>query len=476
MKHIFLLITLTIITISCSLDGADGIDGANGINGTGGENGLGLLVFSGDITDEDAAKIIAENTGKNTHTIIIKNTTNLTTIEISEISTLVELEVIGNEKLQTLTIANLESIFGEAKIQTNAALTSINFSKLTTVGSFAISGSPLLENLSFPSLIDSKNSLSISNLDNLTTLDLSSLVSANFMQINRNEKLPNIDLPKLTVLGKALISDNIAIQTINLPVLNTIEVTEDKNINGSLSIERNTTLTAIHLNVLTSINILAIRNNENLVTIHLDKLVSLGSVSFGSNPKITTISFPNITTIKNINFSENDLVTNIAFPDLRNLESNLTITGNDILETLSFPMLTSIGTENRYSFRVRDNMIRNITFPNLETVNATTINIGEDLLEAVDFPKLATFSVLDIDSTVLLNSVILSSIQDFERLDLNSSGKLSTAAIDGILTRLVNITPAITNKTVSIQGIASAQAQINADTLRSNGNTVNITE
>jgi len=94
-----------------------------------------------------------------------------------------------------------------------------------------------------------------------------------------------------------------------------------------------------------------------------------------------------------------------------------------------------------------------------------------DNLSTFEAPALETTERLAVGSDVEL-SIDISSIQNFESIGIFSEGNLSTASIDNLMTRLVNIDPAITGKTIDISGTASAQAETDAEILRDNGNTV----
>jgi len=161
------LVVLTLSVFSCSpedgingMDGEDGIDGNPGNDGTDGQDGAdgqdpgkGIVVITGAITDEEAATLVRENTGPNTHTLIIEQTTNLTTVDFPEITTLVEIEIDDNEKLQTISFPNLSAIFGDAIIEDNIALTTLDF--------------PALENTFQRVNINSHEALETINMSNL---------------------------------------------------------------------------------------------------------------------------------------------------------------------------------------------------------------------------------------------------------------------------------------------------------------------
>ncbi len=555
MKYIFIRIFVIILAVSafsCS-DGEDGIDGTNGVDGTNGEDGFNVgleyLVFAGDITDEEAAEVIAEDFGKNTNTILVLNTTNLTALELPETTNLASLEVTGNEKLQSLTLPNLESVVQDVLIEDNAALTTVTFENLTRAKEFSINNNSalisvslnkllelenlrvyensLLESINLSSLASLRDNLFIRNNNGLTNLDVRGLENIFSLNIRDNEKLFSVDLPNLFSITKLRITENSLLESFNAPKLAKIDgdfssfsigdnegltsiiIEALESSNTDLNFRNNPKLTTVSIpNLIRSRSIL-VSGNEALLNINLDKLQTiderlfisgnerLQTISFAaltdvntyfsisSNDALETVSFPVLTSTGNtetgnrLTFSvtSNPLLNSLDFSSLITINANFSISGNIALTSLSFPLLTTVtGSDGFTSFKIDGNdSILNIAFPSLEVVNVERgIDIREDLLQTVDFGSLVNFSILNIDSTVLVTSVNLSAIQDFSNLDLASPGGLSTTAIDGVLNRLVNIAPAITGKRISITGVLSEQALIDVETLRANSNSVSL--
>ncbi len=617
MKYIFLrflLITLAITVLSCEgEDGMDGINGEDGVDGVNGSNdGLEFLVFAGDVTNEEATQIIAENFGKNTHTLLVINTTELTSLELPDITSLVRLEVKDNKTLQSIAIPNLTSVTQDIDIYANDVLASINLealsnvsridiennATLTNVNLNALSGisgiqfreNQLLETLAFP-VLKEINFLRLRSLPNLSNLDLNTLETAGSISLT-STKMSSFILPKLTTLSSSLsLSSNEDMISVTIPLL--ANSSED---GADISIQSNTNLTTINLGNLDKIerftinnnqnlslfeanelvaitNRFTLSNNENLSSFSLPKLVSIPSltisqsnllninfdalqeisfISIEENEKLEALAFSSLTKIDRITISENKIVSSISFDALETIEGSLTISDNEnlktiifpnltsinnslsiglntALETLSFPLLsstggdnpeirssfsvfsntllnnldfpnlvtvngsfvvssnnalstivfpllTSVGNDVANSFLISDNTVTSITFPSLEFVNKNIreISIRENVLEMLDFAKLATFNILDVDSSTILTSVNISSAQDFFRLELESPGSLSNAAVESVLNQLVSITPAITGKSIRIKGVLSAQAITDRDTLVANGNSISI--
>ena len=109
LKHTFL--SLFLITLfSCSVE--DGKDGIDGINGTDGQSSSGLtyVYINGNITDAEAIVKIQNEVGSNTQFIFVENTTALTTLNLSNVTELVHVQISNNPALTTLDLSNLTKI------------------------------------------------------------------------------------------------------------------------------------------------------------------------------------------------------------------------------------------------------------------------------------------------------------------------------------------------------------------------------
>ena len=471
MNFVFIRIftlSLVFLTFSCS-EGNDGIDGVDGIDGQ--KAGLEYLVFAGDITDEEAAAIIAEDFGANTHAILVTNTTNLSTLTFPDVTTLTELTITENIQLESIVLPNLESVVGDVFITANDALRTINFEnltqvrdysltynnaltsvrmdQLTIVDNFSSQYNPVLENIGLPALIEVTEEIEISDSKNLSNVEISAVETIGDLRMEDNEDLSTLDLPNLTDIRLIRILNNPSMETINAPSLIT-NVAD--HIYGSISIGRNSNLSAINFDSLKEVRELSITANDNLTTMNIDALeTSVEELYFVGNDKLSTLAFPKLTTC-----------------------GGLTIRQNVALTTLSFPILTSIEPISVFvSTQIEDNgLITSIDFPNLETFVGRDFSIEEDNLETVNLENLVTVSDLNISARESIISVNLSSINEFNRLYLSV---LTTEDVDSILETLVNINPTLTEKTILIYGeTVSDQANTNAETLSNNGNTVQV--
>jgi hypothetical protein len=214
-------------------------------NSSGG--GKSHLMLSGDITDAQAALKIQNEVGPNTQIIRIKNTTNLTSVDLSSILELVEIQITDNVTLNTVNLPNLEGVYETLYITNSPLLISgLSFTNMlfwppsTTIANTNIS------TLLFPNMIN--NTVSISGNGSLTTINFPDLSEANGIVIATNGALTTISLPVLTSSsGSIQISGNPLLSNVSMPNLSTLDSTAYFNILG------NSSLTNIDLPNLTNI-------------------------------------------------------------------------------------------------------------------------------------------------------------------------------------------------------------------------------
>lgn len=222
-KYLFLCTSL-LVAISCSvedgIDGMNGLDGINGSNGTDGEDGndgtngtdgtdgqdgqdatgLTYVYILGDITNAEAATKIQTEVGSTTQFIFIENTSLLTTVDLSSITTLASISISNNELLETvnlsglqqiyqtfyfgsnplvasLNLSNLQEVGGGIDIRFNSALSTIDFSDLITVTSMEIAFNAISA-LNFPNLTATSEEISIAHESSLTSINFPVLLSA----------------------------------------------------------------------------------------------------------------------------------------------------------------------------------------------------------------------------------------------------------------------------------------------------------
>lgn len=291
-----ILVAFLAILSSCAKDGVDGMNGTDGTAGTNGtEGGVTYLVLSGDITDAEAATKIQNDFGVYTQAILVKNTTQLTTLDFSGVSELVELEIQENAQLTSVNFPDLSVVHKDIKISYNTA------------------------NISFTApLLTSAESIIVDLNTNLSTLSLVALGKVEYMRISHNDMLDMLDLSGL------------------------------KTINNSLYISDNNSLSSLNISFLEKVGRFSVQNNLALQSLDLLKLTLSDSFSIDNNEALASISAPLLETTGYFNLDDNIAMTSITFESLVST-GNAYIVGSELLKTVSFPKLTTVDGFNIYN-------------------------------------------------------------------------------------------------------------------------------
>jgi len=157
------------------------------------------LVLSDNVTDSQAAAIIAAEVGPNTQEIRIVGTTNLTTVNLSMITTAIDIQVTDNSALTTLNLSGLMRCDGDLNISNCPILSNLNLSVLAKI---------------------TGGWLTIRNTD-LSSINLNALTKCIGTFINNNSSLTVLNFNALTSIAFASITNN-AITAIAFPALNII--------------------------------------------------------------------------------------------------------------------------------------------------------------------------------------------------------------------------------------------------------------
>ncbi|MCV9929159.1 hypothetical protein OIU83_15950 [Flavobacterium sp. LS1R49] len=136
------------------------------------------IIITGDITDAQAAAQVAAEFGPQTENIYVLNTTNLTTLDLSQIKKLVILNIGGNLNLFAINLSNLGEVYSQFTIEDNKKLSSVSFPVLKVLygAQTNISSNSSLTSIFLPLLTTCK-SIYFSNNAILTSIDLPVLSS-----------------------------------------------------------------------------------------------------------------------------------------------------------------------------------------------------------------------------------------------------------------------------------------------------------
>ena len=171
------------------------------------------IYLTGNITDAEAAALITTQLGPVTENIIIQNTTQLTTVDLSALKNAVSIRIGDNEVLTSVDFSGLKAIYEEFNCY-DTPLNNLSFPLLTNAGSLSIGYCSLLTTVTFPALINAVG-IGINSCPLLTTVDFPVLekTTDNINFLN-NSLLTTITFPALT--------DNYGLNIEACPLLTTV--------------------------------------------------------------------------------------------------------------------------------------------------------------------------------------------------------------------------------------------------------------
>ena len=344
---------------------------------------------------------------------------SLTSLDLSDLTSLTELNIGGNNSLPSLDLSDLTSLT-ELSITFNSSLTSLDLSDLPSLTELNIWRNDSLTSLDLSDL-PSLTRLTIGNVqfggnDALTSLALSDLTSLTELSITFNSSLTSLDLSDLTSLTELNIWSNDALTSLALSDLTSLT---------ELNIWSNDALTSLALSDLTSLTELNIWSNDALTSLALSDLTSLTELNIWSNDALTSLDLSDLTSLTELNIWSNDALTSLALSDLTSL-TELTIRDNDSLTSLDLSDLTSLT-----KLRISDNN----SLPSLalsDLTSLTELNIrNNDALTSLRFSGLCNLKYLGIVGNASLPNHDFSSLVNcVSDLHLNLGGNPSMTRVE----------------------------------------------
>jgi uncharacterized protein (TIGR02145 family) len=258
------------------------------------------IYLTGNITDAQAAAKITAELGPYTENIYIRNTTQLTTVDLSALVTISNITIENNSNLANVNLSNLSTIEDEFYFGENASLSTLSFPALLNCSLFSINPGALTSlNLPLLSHINSFGIYDLGTNSNLTSLNFPSVqtIGGSF-SLSGLTSLTTLTFPMLSTLNGSIsiqpaYNANINITTLSFPALTSCtsfyhnSMQQSNNSQGGIFISGNTANTAINLSSLASCSDIII--NSSL---------------------LTSLSFPSLTNNSNINLSGNALTSN----------------------------------------------------------------------------------------------------------------------------------------------------------------------
>lgn len=383
--------------------------------------GKNTVILRGDITDAEAAVLLARDLGPDTQFINISNTTALTTVNLDTATNLIDFTVENNTALTSLSGNNIEIVYNVFKINKNPQLSSVSFNGLISYeGTEAI-------------LFSGDN-------NSLTTINLPAFTSGNFSAHGPS----NISLPNF-IKGEVDIGGYVS--SFNAPNFT----------QGSISLIGNTAMVSLNLPNFT------IGETSNYYGRY---------VSIYLNTALTSISLPNLSSLLNITPQENIYIINnnalntIAIPNI--IHASIMIKNN-----------TSLSSVNVHNLSIGYCRITGSPITSLDLSGFTTgyVEIVNSNLQQLNLQSMISGG-LDVYSNSQLSSISFPafanlSIGSYVRLNNNS---LSSTAVNSILNKMLTVAPTSGKPIHLHQQLPAApptgQGIIDKATLISTGNTV----
>ncbi len=231
------------------------------------------LILTDDVTDSEAATIIANEVGPNTQEVWIANTTNLTNLDLSVMTAAVKISITNNTALTSINLGNLQRCDGDLEIGANPNLSTLDLTALIkcTTGNMNITDNGI-SSLSFPNLVK-VNYFGVGNNINLITVSLPVLTTANStFTFASNPVLTSINIPVLDKIGQF---HNIT----GCPMLTTMSYPALLSIGADINITHSglTSISFPLLQEFTGVNVATTHNNLTVSTINslLNTFVSI---------------------------------------------------------------------------------------------------------------------------------------------------------------------------------------------------------
>lgn len=231
------------------------------------------LVLTGDITDVEAVEKMKTDLGPRTQFVIIRNTTNLTNLDFSGygISELLEVEIEGNESLQTVNLPDLKTVLDDVSYQQNKALINFSMPLLETTSAFSFYGNEVMKDFSLPHIIKME-SLMVEDNQSLTSISCPNLREIINFEISNSSALSTLNM-KLTDVRYLSISGS-KLTSIDLSTLDEVD---------RIGISGNDQLTELLLPMLAKVTFLNVDNNVGLELLDLPSLIEINTGQFSGN-------------------------------------------------------------------------------------------------------------------------------------------------------------------------------------------------
>ncbi len=449
------------------------------------KEGKSTLVLSGEVTDSEAVNIISADVGILTQEVRIYNTNKLTKVDLSMLTSAIEVIIKNNGVLESIDLSGLTQLLGPFSVVDSPFLKTIKLNNLTEITNDSEFRNLELEKLDFPQLTHftklrldniSLQSLTMPVLNNITSLTLMDVViselslpelfSASTISII-NSDLINLSFPLLNTIGSFDIV-NTSLSNLSCPLLKNAD---------NLHVE-STKISSLELSALTKIQSeFKINANLSLLTISLPLRTNASTIKIEDNSMMATISLPVLEEVSELRINNNLKLINQNLSALNMVKQNFTFTQNSLITVLNLPALTDAKAGLAIAFNPK---LSSLQLPALSTVQ--NITVGNNAISTLSFPSLLKITnLLVYDNNpdpiyVDLAEVSLPKLTTFSGTNLEIDGKLPTDEVNYLLNKLTSLSPVISGKSIKLRqnpaAPPSGQGSIDKNILITNGNTV----
>ncbi|KAK9712290.1 cell wall protein Ecm33 [Basidiobolus ranarum] len=290
--------------------------------------------------------------------------TELEYINLAGLTSVGNLTVSNNKKLQSVTLPLLKS----ARIlnfQDNVNLGEINIAKLTSAQEVSIINNSNLKQMNFPAGLEKVNKMDINN-NGIATLDGLKFDELDTIFVAANRNLKTLALTNLTSING------------DLTVVN-------NNMKFELSAPKLVTSKNLNINNVTNLNLNSLNKVSNVLDFSYNffeevelNVTHIGAtLSFIGNSQLKNISFPELEEIGGSLFLANNSALNVidGFKDLQTIYGSLNVSGP--ISNITLPDLKKIGgissvkSSDKFDCATFRTFIRSVT-------NSTKFNCTEE--------------------------------------------------------------------------------------------------
>lgn len=270
----------------------------------------------------------------------------------------------------TTSITFPDLVYSSSMTFSTAALTTVNCPVLRTAGTITLSGAALTS-ASFPALVSGSV---VASGASLTAVSLPSFTTGTSGVTLSGSALTTISVPALTSISNGLIVSGSSLTNPTFPVLSTV---------GSRVVLSGAALTTPSFPALTSINGL-VGNFYGDLTL--------------SGASLTSPNFPVLTSLVGASGIGSTLtlsgaaLVNPSFPALTSVSGGIMRTAG-ALSTLSFPVLTTVGSTSPDGVTLTGSGLSSVSFPALHTVYGGINCLATGAITTLAFPALTSITV-----------------------------------------------------------------------------------